>query len=291
MVTKIVNPVLNLLSPAVDGALFADVLDMGGNTIEGLPLTPTENDHAASKFYVDQVASTSGGGVFLPAGFGPVPWAGTSSVPSGWLLCDGEQYDPSVYPDLFSAIGFTYNLGGENPGWFRVPDMRGRVPSGMDDMGTEYSSTRGPAGNITSATADALGGAMGVEQHTLTISELPSHNHPDTFSVGGTGTHTHQTVASSSHTHTGTTNISPTINTPASGIPTINVSGELHTHTFTTGGPSGTTAISGGSHSHSISIATDGDHMHTLSITSEGSSNAHYNMQPYLVVYWIIAYK
>jgi len=67
------------------------------------------------------------------------------SVPSGWLLCDGSEYDETVYSDLFAVIGTLWNTGGETPGFFRVPDGRKRSLIGKD-LGTVATDTVGKAG-------------------------------------------------------------------------------------------------------------------------------------------------
>jgi len=49
------------------------------------------------------------------------------ALQSGWLLCDGALYTSAAQPGLFAAIGTTYNVGGEAPGEFRVPDLDATV--------------------------------------------------------------------------------------------------------------------------------------------------------------------
>ena len=69
-------------------------------------------------------------------------WAGGSdngavqnfNVPSGWLLCDGGEYDRTVYSNLFGVIGTKYGLNRPSTGLnFYVPDLTFAVP-----MGTPY---------------------------------------------------------------------------------------------------------------------------------------------------------
>lgn len=79
------------------------------------------------------------------------------TAPNGWLMCDGQSYSISTYQDLYNAIGTTYGGYGQS---FQVPDLRGRFPVGKD-----------------TGTFATLGGKGGEEKHTLTVSEMPAHQH------------------------------------------------------------------------------------------------------------------
>ena len=96
-----------------------------------------------------------------------------SSAPTGWVLCDGRTLNRTTYSALFAVLGIAFNTGGEAATDFRLPDLRGRVVVGMDSM----STLQGSADRVVGAWADSLGGAAGAETHTLTNSEMPSHNH------------------------------------------------------------------------------------------------------------------
>lgn len=49
-----------------------------------------------------------------------------SLVPDGWLGCNGQEVVISQYQDLYNSIGTTYNIGGETPGYFRLPNISSR---------------------------------------------------------------------------------------------------------------------------------------------------------------------
>lgn len=99
--------------------------------------------------------------IFVPTG--TVSAFAGSAAPTGYVLCDGSEYDQTVQADLFAVVGSTYNTGEETANHFRVPDLRGQVVAGM-------------GGSLLSGT-DALGDTGGAATHTLTVDEMPSHSH------------------------------------------------------------------------------------------------------------------
>jgi microcystin-dependent protein len=67
-----------------------------------------------------------------------------SVCPAGFLVCDGTSYPTSAYPELFSAIGYTYGGSGNS---FKVPDLRGQFVRGFNagsdvDPGRLFGSTQ-----------------------------------------------------------------------------------------------------------------------------------------------------
>ena len=106
-----------------------------------------------------------------PAG-GIIAWV-TDSPPSGFLLCDGSSISRATYADLFAVIGTDFG-NGDGSTTFDLPDLRGRVIIGLDDMGTGT----GAADRVTSNEADTFGGSGGGEDAVL-----PRHRHSILWSL------------------------------------------------------------------------------------------------------------
>ena len=85
----------------------------------------------------------------LPTGM-VIPFAG-SSVPDGWILCDGRAVSRSAYSKLFAAIGTTYGPG-DGRTTFGVPDLRDRVVGGASSSNTLASNAG--SDNVTLAEAN-----------------------------------------------------------------------------------------------------------------------------------------
>lgn len=118
----------------------------------------------------DMVATTVKQGSIKLRPVGEVTTFAGSSAPSGWLLCYGQAVSRMTYADLFDIIGTTYGTG-DGSTTFNLPDIRGRVPAGKDDMG---GSAAGRLTDATSGFGDGLGEAGGTQTHTLTAAQLPS---------------------------------------------------------------------------------------------------------------------
>lgn len=166
----------------------------------------------------------------LPAGM-LMPYAGIA--PPGtdeWLVADGSAVSRDIYDRLFAAIGTTYG-GGDGSTTFNLPNMKGRVPVGLDPAQAEF---------------DALGGKGGEKEHTLTYNETGIHNHG-----GDTGS------ASAEHHH----DLGMRWNDTAVGGGANKYVSDINGQSGASGGNAATasTQDAGGTHTHPIPDNTGGD--------------------------------
>jgi microcystin-dependent protein len=161
-----------------------------------------------------------------------------STAPAGYLLCDGTSYSTTTYAALYTALGGSSSPWGVGSGTFKVPDLRGRVTAGVGSVGTNAQPTL------------VLAGTGGEQNHTLTTTEMPTHNHTD-----------------SGHQHA-----------PGSGGVQFAVIGgsPIDIYIPTSGGFGGT--------------ATGSTAAASANISNAGGNGAHNNMQPYAAVTKIIKY-
>jgi len=96
-----------------------------------------------------------------------------STPPPGYIWEDGQAVSRSTYAALFAVIGTTYGAG-DGSTTFNLPDSRG-------DATADLSSSDG--------NFNTIGEQFGSETHTISLSELPSHNHEQyvTANSGGAG--------------------------------------------------------------------------------------------------------
>jgi microcystin-dependent protein len=81
---------------------------------------------------------------------------GFNFAPRGWAFCDGQILPISQNQSLYSLLGTTY--GGDGRTSFALPDLRGRAP-------------------MHTGEGHHLGQKAGEETHTLSVTEMPDHDH------------------------------------------------------------------------------------------------------------------
>ena len=193
-----------------------------------------------------------------------IPYAG-SSVPTGYLECDGTAVSRTTYAELFAVIGTSYGVGDGNT-TFNLPDMVGRVP-----MGT--------------SSGHAIGTTGGEETHALDTTEIPSHSHtvPEhthaNTIIAKTPQFTHS-ITQPSYTYTQMNNASAS----AGG------GSQVTRYTSkTSAGMSRSTNFAVGKHS-AAGCTKSGAITDCAALTAgnAGSGTAHNNMMPYLALTYLI---
>lgn len=154
-----------------------------------------------------------------------------ATAPAGYLLCDGSAISRISYKNLFTIIGTTYGVG-DGSTTFNLPNVQGKVIVGLDAAQTEF---------------DALAETGGAKTHTLTVGEIPSHNHA---------------ITDPGHTHTYLG-----VNSQNAGPGADNVAENAPRPTETT------------------SSSTTG-----ITVNNTGGGGAHNNLQPYIVMNYIIKF-
>ena len=136
-----------------------------------------------------------------------------STIPSGFLECDGSAVSRTTYADLFAVISTDYGTG-DGSTTFNLPNLQDKTMVGASS-GKAYSTTGG-AESVTPT------GSVTVDNHTLTTSQMPQHRHTSQKSRQAAGTGWYGTYStqlnpgtqnssyqgsSSSHNHGGSVSI------------------------------------------------------------------------------------
>jgi microcystin-dependent protein len=155
-------------------------------------------------------------------------------APKGWSFCNGQTLPINQNQALFSLFGTMY--GGNGQTTFALPNLQGRVPV---HMGADFT----------------LGEAGGEVSHTLTMAEMPAHNH---------------FVQSDTKTAATSNNSAPAANEVfglALGVPSSG--SNFAVSPYGAGNP--------------------GNVLAPASVSNYGGSQPHSNQQPYLVLNFIVA--
>lgn len=179
MVAKYFEPVLQEATQKVISMLLEnqktleDFIDSalvkvnGGKIYGDLDVAGDVNLQGQVTVVADAIFQSSGSTPY-PVSLVPVgtiiPYAGDTVPDGGWVVCNGQELKITDYPYLSTVCGTRYNTPAPTAGYFRVPNLKGRVIVGVDPGDTDF---------------DIVGETGGAKTVTLTAAQsgLPSHSH------------------------------------------------------------------------------------------------------------------
>lgn len=139
-----------------------------GVLIQGTPYVAMYNntDHAL------YLQSFYGNPYNVPLGAGFDFW-GPAAPNSSFAFPFGQAISRTTYASLFTLFGTTYGTG-DGTTTFNLPDKRGRITAGKDNMGGPASFRLGSGAGFQ-ADPTVLGAVGGVETKTLVTANLPPY--------------------------------------------------------------------------------------------------------------------
>ena len=188
----------------------------------------------------------------LPAGV-TVDFAG-SSLPSGWLECDGSAVSRATYSDLFSAIGTSWGAG-DGVNTFNLPNQCGRVRIGRGTgTVTETVTSKAASGNAIPVASNNTKWVTGMQVTVSGASGYTGLTNGTWYVVRASST-TVQFATSLANAQNGTV-------ATITGTGSATITGTLTARTL---------AEQGGEESHAMSITEFLSHGHTASTSSSFS--------------------
>jgi microcystin-dependent protein len=203
-----------------------------------------------------------------------LPYFGVTAPSSAFALPFGQAISRATYVNLFNLIATTYGAG-DGSTTFNLPDLRGFLLAGKDNMG---GST---AGRITAATSGidgtVLGAAGGSQTVALLLSQIPAHGHGVSDPTHNHGvsdpTHAHG-VSDPTHAHNLAFSTAATTNGTVSPFGYVDGVGAGGNVTSTAAAATGI-SIGAAATGISLGAAATG-----ISIQSAGGGGEHQNMPP-----------
>lgn len=192
-------------------------------------------------------------GAFSPVG--SITQYGGSTAPTNWLICDGSEQAVASYPDLDAVLGTIYGSrtngsGSAGSSHFRLPDLRGRVPVGAGN---------GVGGQNTDTPLSGTGNPSGGSNLTARTVGQWGGQEQNAISIANMPVHNHGGSTGLQYVtklYGGSLGIADNNDRPAS--------------------------MFGGN------LRDTGADQHAHSISSQGGGGAHNNLQPFVVVNYII---
>lgn len=207
-----------------------------------------------------------------------------------WTWANGDAFDIATYPLANAHIDSAWNtaMGQSAPGAgkFRVPDLRGVVPCGLDAM--PVGSPR--ANRVTRSVAIVHAGKTGEELHVVLTTEMPKHRHIFTGTPMGAHGHAGSTFTGNAlpgHAHLTQVEWKAAYAANSSSIVITNVAGTSGASAGNVA-QAGSNSVSAGTPSGSVSVAGASAGTPAGSLSDTGGDVGHETMQPTVFVPYIV---
>lgn len=125
------------------------------------------------------LSRVAGGTLYADAPVGTISPFGGSTVPNGYLLCNGQAVSRTDYAELFAAIGTAFGTG-DGSTTFNVPDLRETVPVGTGTRGS------GVATHDTYSVGTFKDDQLQTHNHTVSTERFDIAVYTDYLTDGGT---------------------------------------------------------------------------------------------------------
>ena len=196
-----------------------------------------------------------------------------ATPPTGWLLCNGAEYNKTTYAQLFTNVGNAYELGTETAGNSRLPNMVDKFVMGSDikDKVTQqiaYQTNSINAQQHTFVSTISIGTGNTAHNHSLAAFNNDHAHNTDTPTTNNDGAHNHPMNAHNPNAESagsiGRTQGGPTSTFPAhshnANAPSTNGGGE-HNHSLNAVSTNNANTVS---HAHNTTFSSLNTHTHTV---------------------------
>jgi microcystin-dependent protein len=153
----------NVIAAPTNGAFIQGQVRIGSNT--GFKKLEVDGEIHATETINTQGKIQENGNDLLPVG--SIIMYGGSPAPAGWMLCNGATFNPSTYPELYTALDEHNTL----------PDLRGRFIMGSGDTDEVTLDIYGNQSTVVVSPSPPIRTTGGYDKVAISVNQMPVHDH------------------------------------------------------------------------------------------------------------------